>query len=353
MYILSSYEESQGLSHPPTPDPLRDDVIVSEPVPMVVRWWGGYLYPVLNAAYILHFPDGSKIHQKAGGLIFGMNPGNYWVVYVDLREFTNQILPITTTSRDGWKVTINVNVTWKVNNPLDMSIIKNPVQRLLDQCRTAVTDYIHSTPFNQIVTNPEGQPLADNTITSSILSSLKSNSTLTAYTIIGLTIRDRTGDTRVTEKIQNAYIQQTETAQAQNGEIVRLRRELAVLRQQLLLAEENEKVMVQTARSEVKRDEEKLKYELTKAEVEALSWERLFQVRLEMNFLDQLLKEQQLDHEKFIHYLDILGQAFSDLAKVFSQAQVISGTQQEIDYNQILDYLKQAFWEIMKRYPKK
>ncbi len=167
--ILSQIEENEGQTHPPVPYPLHDDLVVSEPVKVVMRSWGAYIYPFINTAQILHHPNGISERINHSGMIYNLDEGVYSVVYVDLCEFTHPIMPITTTSADGWRVTLNVNITWKVADPYVIASMKDPVQRLTDQVHSAVTHYVHSKTFAQLVPMPGGHPLSEHFIIAEIL----------------------------------------------------------------------------------------------------------------------------------------------------------------------------------------
>ncbi len=287
--ILSQIEENEGQTHPPVPYPLHDNLVVSEPVKVVMRSWGAYVYPYINTAQILYHPNGISAKLDRSGMIYGLDEGVYSIVYVDLCEFTHPIMPITTTSVDGWRVTLNVNITWKVGNPYLIASMKDPVQRLTDQIHSDVTHYIHSKTFVQLVPMPGGHPLPETFIISEILDLLLEDPALRyGYEIIGVTIRDRTGDPRMNQTIHDAILRNTELTQAQNVEIERLRRELDVQQQRLLYTQKHGDVKCATARAEVKEEAEKLRLQAHQADTEALIWARLKHVKEEMATLERV-----------------------------------------------------------------
>jgi hypothetical protein len=349
--ILSELEESQGQSHPPSPYPLHDNLIVSEPVTIIMRAWGAYIYPFPNTAQILHYPNG-RSELTHSGMMYKKDEGIYSVVYVDLCEFTHPILPITTTSADGWRVTLNINITWKVHDPYLISSMKDPFERLSDHARSAVTHYIHSMKFNQLLPMPGEQPLGENFIIAGILNVLLSDPSLNrAYEIIGVSIRDRTGDPRINQTIHDAILRHTELAHAQTVEIERLKRELEVQSQRMMYAQKHGEANVAVARAEVNELAERLQFNIKQADTEARVWERLKQVKFEMANLERVRAINKLDQQQFTRFLEIIGQAFSDLSKVSTTASMSPGYQPNTDFNKIFDDLLKAFEAIMKAYP--
>jgi len=350
--VLSQIEENEGQTHPPTPYPLHDDLVVSEPVKVVMRSWGAYVYPFINTAQILHHPNGQREKLLSSGMIYQRDEGVYSVVYVDLCEFTHPIMPITTTSADGWRVTLNVNVTWKVGDPYLIASMKDPVQRLTDQVRSAVTHYIHSKTFVQLVPMPGGHPLSEHFMIAEILDLLLGDPSLQkAYEIIGVTIRDRTGDPRMNQTIHDAILRQTELTQAQNVEIDRLKRELDVQGQRLLYAQKHGQANLEMARAEVNEGAERLRFQVEMAKVEADVWKNLQKAKIEMAELERFRAINKLDQQQFTRFLEIVGEAFSDLSKISATAPLSPGYQPNVDFNKIFDDLLEAFKSIMKAYP--
>jgi hypothetical protein len=350
--ILSDMEESQGQAHPPAPYPLHDNLIVSEPVTVIMRSWGAYVYPFINTAQILYYPNGRSEKLDKSGMIFKRDEGVYSVVYVDLCEFSHPIMPITTTSSDGWRVTLNVNVTWKVRDAYLIASMKDPVTRLTDQVRSAVTHYIHSKTFVQLVPMPGGEPLPEHFIIAEILNLLLGDPALqNAYEIIGLTIRDRTGDPRMSQTIHDAILRHTELAHAQNVEIERLKSELEVQKQKYLFVQKRGDVNVATARAEVNEETERINLQINQADAEARIWEKLRKVKEEMVVLERLRAKNKLDQQQFTRFLEIAGQAFSDLSEISRTASMTPGFQPNTDFNKIFDDLLKAFDAIMKAYP--
>jgi hypothetical protein len=250
--FLSDLEESQGKAKPPIPYPFKENSIVSDPVRLVIRQWGAYLNVCLNTTCVLYHPNGDIEERDKGGMIYDIEDGVCSMIFVDKREFTQTIAPITTTSRDGWIVTLNINVTWKVKKAAKIVEIKDPIQRFIEQVRTTVIEYVQLKEFDELTTMPGGRTLYHGKITTDLKQMLRADPSLGAYEIIALTIRDRTGDPRITEKKHNGILLRTETSEAQETEINRLRQQILVIAEEIKVIKANEFKMEGKAHSEVK-----------------------------------------------------------------------------------------------------
>ncbi len=166
-----------------------------------------------------------------------------------------------------------------------------------------------------------------------------------------MTIRDRTGDPRMNHTMQDAILRQTELTQAQNVEIERLKRELEVQSQRLLYAQKHGLANFEEARAEVNEGAERLRLQVEMAKVEADVWNNLQKARREMADLERIRAINKLDQQQFTRFLEIAGEAFSDLSKISATAPLSPGYQPNVDFNKIFDDLVEAFKSIMKAYP--
>ena len=250
----------------------NENVLVRPGQPITVKWgWHKLLgkgLPVPPGHYaVLFLPEGCfKVIPHGNTVVHTIPSGEHAVCFVDVREQTTSLPPITAKSADSWEVTLVVDVNWRVSDPVRITAIKYPVASIRRTCMAAVADVIRGHHHDRLIANPD-QGCVDNlAIAKAIERKLLRSSIFKWLQLEDIVVRDRKGDARRTEEIQLARIEKTRIAQQRSVLSERSEFRAAQLEMQAMLAAKDRDIALEEAKTTWMSEAEKDNLRLIKAE---------------------------------------------------------------------------------------
>jgi hypothetical protein len=154
------------------------------------------LHPTLFAVAVS--PDGRMINLKGGYNM--LSPGYYNIYYVDKRDRVNQIPRTEETTLDGFKVAMELVVSYRVINPFKALEVQTPVDTLLLFIQANLKEFMRSHKYEQIVGDLEGRKIENEQVALYIKEYHIDRSPLAKlFYIADVVVKERTGDPKVIE----------------------------------------------------------------------------------------------------------------------------------------------------------
>ena len=266
--LLSDLYEFRHRTRPVVELNFPENELLSPFYEFNIHLWGGYLYLFNNTSAIITSPDNRQEIHRNGGMLY-KRTGKYSLRYVDMRRRHDILAGIQAESKDKWPVMLSLEIDWCVVDPLQVSKSKQPYQTLRNLCSAEASSFIRSKPLATLGPMPDGKAMEDAEINRILLGMLKANPVLSCFRFDSVRVRERSGGRQLSEKVQEARIQQTETQQALLSQIETLKLQLQKTQQELSLAKEREPLLVQEARSKRLSLEEESRVVISQAEFNA------------------------------------------------------------------------------------
>jgi hypothetical protein len=345
VWFISDWARNKALNAPIQPYTFKEHELVSEPIQFSMPCYGAYLRVPANTEIALFSPNGQIQMYQQGGMLF-LERAKYLIRYVNKQQHTDTFWRIETEALDSWKVSISLDVTWEIKDTNKIVKMKDPFHRLESLCRDAAMHFIQKNTFDSLIPNPHNNnnpPITETEITQSILQIIEKNPALEAFHIIQINLKDRHGDPRIKERIQDGLVEQTSEIQSLRNQVERLKMQLQVSQEEKKLLQEREGVLVQQAHIERKVEEEQLQLTLTRAQLEARIAEIMRPVYEQTIALEQLKNTQQFDRDQVMTARRLYVTAFQSFAQVIAQAQLTPGLQQSLENSKAFDQFQKAF----------
>ncbi len=204
---------------------FKENEIVSPPYPRRVSrlWQGTYvnLHPTHFAVAIS--PDGRMTNLKGGYNM--LSPGSYNIHYVDKQNRVNPIPRAEETTLDGFKVAMELVISYRVVDPIMALEVQNPVDMLLRLIHANLKEFIRSHKYEQIVGDMEGRKIDNEQVAFNIRQQYIDQSPLAhLFYIVNVVVKERIGDPKVIEMREKYQITQKQldnqrTLQTMNQEL--------------------------------------------------------------------------------------------------------------------------------------
>lgn len=303
--LISTIVEFFGRRRSPISVDFTEHEIVKLLGEFQIPWWGEYLNLPPNVAAVISFPSGQQRPYRTGGLL-NLPVGRYGLKFVDMSRRYINLSRVQATTSDAWNVTLQIEVTWQVNDPLLIANTKKPIYALNDLCRAAIIDFINSTPHDSLVSSPEIEPIKEKKVAEDILDRLEKNPALAGFNFININVLERRGDPKRLEKRQAGMVQ---------------------------LEEIERKVAVEDKRSSLAKKEmlTKKEAELTQAEYDAKIAKMSFPAEKLKVDIQNLSKKKGLQQERYIETLSVLRDTLGQYLGLLTQAQLTPGLQPRLD----------------------
>ena len=332
--ILSSLIKSnvinQGRNRPVVQLSLPENEVITPIVPLIIPWDKYYLNVPPTSNAILTSPDGRQLIYNMGGYL-DLQQGSYGVQFIDMSQRLTRLHNVNASSSDAWDVTLDLDITWQVGNPLQLANISHPIHTLIDLCRAATVNFIQTQTHDRLVPASDMVTMSEVEIANGILERLAKNPALGGFRFININIPKRQGDAQRMEKIQQSMVKQTEAQRDLRVQIEKLKSDLEVTQSKLAVAEQQEHLAVQEARVNRMRIEEESKVAITQAELQKKVSEIMYSVQHQTVEIQQMSAAQQLQQEQFLKTLEVSRDALTQFASVVMQAQMTPGLAQTVD----------------------
>jgi hypothetical protein len=324
-----------GWRIPSKPVQFESGEVTTQPELVPILPPGRWLRVQPNQCALITHPTGRVLTCPTGEHYLRWSASLYTLQFYDLRQQTSYFPEIRSVSSDAWDVEFNnMQVLWKVLVPAQIMHIPNPRAVVEAICRSAVINFIRTTPHDELVSTPGELPLATVGIADQIKSALIANPSLSGFEIMAVLIMEIKGDRRRTEVVQKSIVRKTEIDQD-----VMIQREQARLAGEKLKLEQefaNRSQALALKKAETKRleAEEEERLRLRKAEITAIEAKTARDAQLQAVQIQQLAEQQRMQHEQIMKAMEVRGQAFGQLASaIFQMTNNTGGIQRGFDGN--------------------
>ncbi|GAB4503349.1 MAG: hypothetical protein Fur0043_03410 [Anaerolineales bacterium] len=299
-----------GRQNTPPPVNFDETSILTQPTDFHVGLVGGYYLslPVMTAAMVAS-SNGQKMVFVEGGYI-NLPNGAYTVQYIDLRK-RPLTFSITDTTLDGFKVSLTISINYKICDPVEIANVAKPLDAFLAACEAAVRKIIKDHHHREILGEPDNErTITDEDMVKSIKEQISKNQACRAFLLMDVVIKERYGDSKITELEQERRVQDKKSAIEREGIIQR--QEIAEDQQTLALIEAETARLLQELQATGEANQSKILEEARRLNVE----------------LDNLRQLPDLEKAKW----DTISQALHTLI----QALTMSGFSRDSGYEQVL-----------------
>lgn len=259
--------ESKGRNKPAPRYIFKENEIISTPYPRKVSslWNATYLnlHPTHFAVAI--GPDGQLI-RLAGGMN-PLPPGGYNIHYVDRQNRVTNIPRTEETTCDGFRVALEVVITYQVVDPIKAWEVQNPVETLTHFIQSDVKEFIRAHKYDEIMGDLDGHKITNDQVAIYIKEQHAGRYPISKlFMIVNVVIKEKSGDPRVIELREKQQISQRQFAaqsemQRQNQElekkvaeqealIKKIKAESSVTQQDILQKMELQKIDLEKTRAE-------------------------------------------------------------------------------------------------------
>lgn len=268
--LISSIKHYLGRNRPVVLPNFPNDEVVSRPLQINVAMGGEFLPVPAYTEAVVNAPSGISRSYKQGSMLLG-ETGTYTICYVDMRQHTTQISGIQARSRDSLTVTLSVDVTWQVGNPVALVYIDRAVAQLRQQVSAAAQNYILVHEFAELVPTPDTRALPEAEIAAALLREMQASAALSSFRFISLKVRDRHGDPNLADQFQAVQAQRAHERAALQAKIQELQQQLDVTRAQMQTRIQELEMQPGVARAEqqTKIQELQMQLDMTRAQMQA------------------------------------------------------------------------------------
>jgi hypothetical protein len=252
---------------------FQENEIVSPPYPRKVsRLWQATfvnLHPTHFAVAIS--PDGRMTNLKGGYNM--LTPGSYNIHYVDKQNRVNPIPRTEEITLDGFKVAMELVISYRVIDPIKALEVQNPVDTLLRFIQANLKEFIRSHTYEQIAGDLDGRKIDNEQVIHYIKEQHIDRSPLAKlFYIVDVVVKERIGDPKVIELREKYQISQKQldnqrTLQSLNQElekkvadqdaaIKQIKANSAATQQNIIQQMEMQKIELETARADLKYRQE-------------------------------------------------------------------------------------------------
>ena len=266
---------------------FRESEIVTAGFSMRVSPWWNAIYLNLHPTHfaVAIGPDGRIMNLRGG--YNKLIPGRYTIHYVDKQNRVTVVPRTTETTFDGFQVSLELVVTYRVIDPIKALEVQQAVDTLIVFIQSDLKEFIRSHKYNEIVGDMEGSQIDNDLVTRYIKAQHATRHQMSKLFLVSdIVVEEKIGDPRVNE-IREKY-QLNQRQYTVDSEIQRQNQELekkvadqeAALKQIKTTSEANLQDLVQ--RMELQRIE-----------------------------LERARAELQFKQEKWLRAIDAISQSFS------------------------------------------
>lgn len=160
-------------------------------------------------------PDGRMVNLKGG--YNRLTPGYYNIHYVDKQNRVNFIPRTDETTLDGFKVGMELVISYRVIDPIKALEVQNPVDTLLRFIQANLKEFIRSHRYEQIVGDIDGRKIDNEQVITYIREQHIDRSPLAKlFYIVDVVVKERIGDPRVIELREKYQISQKQLDNQRN-----------------------------------------------------------------------------------------------------------------------------------------
>jgi len=237
--ILSQFEEYRGRRRSVGVLELPENEIQTPSVSFHVPPWGYYLnMPPCTVAVISSSAGETQVYQR-GGMV-ELEPGEYTIQFIDFRRRYTSLRAVKARSRDAWEVSLSVEISWRVSDPLEIIGTRKASTELINLARGAIMNYISENEHDDLVVVPFSRPISDENITKDILDKLKNHPNLKGFHFIHVDILERLGDPERLKDFREFHFRENQNDIGQinslhelNQEFLKLTNTIDTLREQI------------------------------------------------------------------------------------------------------------------------
>jgi len=270
--------------------------IASEPDRFDIPIWGRLLCVPPYTNVVLTYRSGRTRVWGPGDHYLNLPPGSYAVQFVDMKRQSTLLPRISGVSRDAWGVILQMEIIWRVTQPIRIAAARNFRQTLESVFSSVVVDYIRSMSHDSLVQVPgEHQAISHLEITDVISSLLRQRRAIGGVEILDVILLHCQGDSRRTEVIQNAIV------------------ESKAIDTEMVLQERQTRLESQKIDQELDLLNQRRAAELVKANTERLVLEQ--GVRKQEIEFQQIANEQKLKFEQSMKALEVKGEVYKQLSQ--------------------------------------
>ncbi len=323
--IIADIIEFRGRRTPPPDIKFRGDELVTQKDPLGISFWGYYYLNLpQDVSAVLASPEGKVTVFLEGGLISDLQPGLYWVKYVDMRRKSKTVENIRAKSKDALNVTLTVEIVWKVIAPDRISSgPENPIPLIESTCESAIIDFIQATPHDGLVAAPEIGAYDEKSVIDSLERRIIPKLRKDGFGVARINILNRVGDSERVKKVSEIMLRKTQVQRELELEIEQLKAANAVMSDKLKLTEQKRDLAIKEA-------EVKQAVALTNAELEATIAQTKRSAEIQKVEIDRMLKTQQIEHEEYMKRLEENRKAYTELVSLMAQLNLTPGLQQDV-----------------------
>ena len=151
--------------------------------------------------YAVTIAPGGGMQVLKNGYNFPLKPGRYVIYYIDNRVRTMIIPEVSGVTADGANISLTLIITYRVEDPTELFKIENPVESVFLSVQSDLREYIKTRRYKEIFGNSDDQVIDNSQVARHIKQQYYSRHlTSKAFTLIDVIIKDREGDSSITEK---------------------------------------------------------------------------------------------------------------------------------------------------------
>ena len=318
-------------SQQPAFQPEFNGDVVSPVYWMQVPFYGRVLRVPFNTCAVVQYPSGRTRTHTSGDHYLDLPQGRHQVVFFDMHQQSTPLRQLRAPSQDAWEVVLDVEAIWRVHRPEEVLGIQGIRQRLSDALSAVIVDYVRSMEHDRLVPVPGGAPVESTEISQALLLYLQQRRAYQGIQVDDILVLSRLGDRRRTETVQKAVVEKTEIDQQRMLQAEHTRLEAEGLGFKQKLAGQQQELAVKEAEIARLKAEEEDKIRLRRAEISATEARVMRAVQLQQVEMQQRAEAQRLQHEQILKSMEVKSKAFSDVAAVLMQTQMIPGLQRSMD----------------------
>ena len=247
--------------------------LATPPTPLNRGWLGlmGQLVVLPGTCAVITGRKGYRqVFAPGTHTLFEVPLGPAMVQWVNTRCQRRELPPLTTLSRDKWRVTLCVAIEFKVADVEAIAQHAAPLVMLDTVAQAAVLSQVEAMPHDALTGRiDQDVPSGVDTVAGGILQALRASPSVQGLEIINLSIVDRKGDERRIRIVQDAVVERTRLAEEGQVRELQDRLDLAELATRREMAEGEQAIALIKTQTEVRQAQEEERLKLMAAQVEA------------------------------------------------------------------------------------
>jgi hypothetical protein len=298
--LTRGWKEFWGRRKVMEPIPFDETSIMTQPITFNVGTPGHYLpLPALTAAIVTSSTGQKQVFEEGG--FKELQEGAYTIQYVDLSERYISLPRITASTKDGSEVSITISINYKINNPLQLINVLNPLDTLFSVCESAIQNFIVTHHHEELISEPgNNQFIPDHEIIRHVKDQVDKNRACRAFWVVEVIVKERYGNPEI-GKVKHERLVQEKQSQTQKEKV----------QQEQIIAEEQKEL------EKIKAEQENMVKQIqavgkaNRSEISKLA--RLLDIELET-----LRKQPDMQQEQIKMMIDLKKQALGTLLQLYT-----------------------------------